>query len=573
LYKLEKLAKVVYHKAMNRIEKLAGYALFGVVFIVAGLNLILALGGSLRAWNLPALYAVYLLGVFAWRTREGFHIKLNQLVLAVLVPALFLFVAYGLGNVYDTSWDGQDYQSSAVIELAKGWNPWHSSPLPVSLPVSQEYVVGYPKSTWLLQASVYVSDGHMRAAIVTNVILAATAGILVFAALRRLKISKTWAWIITVLAVCGVHFLQQMPTFMADGYSYELCLIAIAGFTLLAYDAGKKWPLAVIFSAWLLLAGGKFSNLFICAVIAVVVATYLYRLKAYKMPDMRALCLGFLAVAALVLWVPYGTNTVHHHSPLYPQNQPNEGAKLRYDNVPNNLKQANRAKLLFYGIYASTEPSDAGNPKSAHNVARLKVPFTWRNYEIHEANNFQGRVGSGGFLFSGIFSLGLLVLLAMWATRPQPKNLPTLTRLSMLIGLILLSALVLPVPNKLRYSPLITLIPLLVVVGIAALRGKRPAWLRAGAITLTLLIVINTAVTGASLLHGRLADAHAIHTQLQQLKRTNQTYDVYVGNFYSNFVRLQEAGIPVRRVRHPTCNNPIQLQSSYGTTLLCAIKN
>lgn len=554
---------------MNRLEKLAGYALFGVVFIVAGLNIILACGGSIRAWNLPALYAIYAVAVFAWRTREGFRIKLSQLVLAVLLPLLFLATSYCLSTAYDTSWDGQDYQQSAVIELARGWNPWQTNVLPISLPTSAEYVVGYPKAIWLLQAATYMSDGHLRAAPITGLVLASIAGILVFAALRRLRISKSWSWIIMLLAVFSVHFLQQMPTFMADGYSYELCLIAIAGFVLLTHDPGKKWPLAIIFSAWLLLAGGKFSNLFICAVIGLVVAIYLYRMHAYKLPEMRALCLGFAIVAALVLWVPFGTNTLRSHSPVYPQNRSNESAKLRFDNVPNNLKHSNRFELLFYGIYSSTEPANAGNPTSAQNVAQLKVPFTFHKYEVQEANNFQGRVGSGGILFSGIFSLAMLLLAALWVTRHQPKNRPLLFRMSMLVLLIIVSALVIPVPNKLRYSPLITLIPLLVVATIVGMRGKRPMWTRIGAVVLIVCIFANTAVTAGSLMNGRRTSARVINTQLQQLKHADATYNVYVGTFYSNYVRLQEAGVRVRRVDGVSCKNPIALQASFSTTLLC----
>lgn len=567
------IGAIVYHRAMNRLEKVAGYALFGIVFVVAGLNIILALGGSIRAWNLPALYAIYAVCVFAWRTREGFHIKLSQLVLAVVLPLLFLVAGYCLGTVYDTSWDGQDYQQSAVIELAHGWNPWRTSSLPISLPTSTEYVVGYPKSTWLLQAATYVSDSHLRAAAVSNLVFVAIAGILVFAALRRLKVSKKWAWVISILAIFSVHFLQQMPTFMADGYSYELCLIAIAGFVLLTHDPGKKWPLAIILSAWLLLAGGKFSNLVICALLAVIVAVYLYRMHAYKMPDMRALCLGFMAIAVLMLWAPYGTNMLRFNSPVYPQNATNESAKLRFDNVPNNLKQSNRFELLFYGIYSATEPPGAGNPVSSKNVAQLKVPFTYHSYEISEANNFQGRVGSGGILFSGIFSLSILILLVIWLTKPLPKNRPLLFRITVLILLIVGAALIIPVPNKLRYSPLITLIPLLVVTAIAGMRGKRPAWLKIGAIVITVCIIANTLVTGISLLHGRFADASNIKTQLQQLRQSNTTYNVYVGMFYSNYVRMQEAGVRVRRVDHVTCKDPIALEASFSTTLLCKVQD
>lgn len=554
---------------MNRLEKFAGYGLFGIVAIITGLNLILALGGRIQGWSLPLLYLVFIAGMFVWRRHEGFRIKFSQIVLVLLVPLALWGVSLGMNHFYDTSWDGQDYQQSGVIALANGWNPWHNDNLPINLPGAGEYVRGYPKSIWLLQASIYKLTGHLQMAPVTNVVFGLLALILVFAALRRVGVSKGWSWIISVLAIFEVHFMQQATTFMADGYSYQLSLIAIAGFVLLVYDAGKKWPLAIVLASLLLLAGGKFSNMFVCALLGLAVLVYLYRQQAYKMPDMRTLLMGFMVIAAVFLWVPFGTNIVRYHSPIYPQNQTSEGDKLRFDNVPNNLKSANRFELLFYGIYSATEPSNAGNPTSPYNVAQLKAPFTFHKYEIRETNNFQGRVGSGGILFSGIFTLAMLCLAILWLAKVPTAGRQQLARISVVIGLIIAAALIIPVPNKLRYSPLITLIPLLVTVALVSIRGKQRKWARPLAILLVIVVACNTIVAAGALVQGRTKDSRAVRSQIMRFNNSGHRYQVFVGSFYSNYTRLQDAGVPVDRVTSLSCHKPIKLEASYGTTLLC----
>lgn len=554
---------------MYRYQKLAVHILLFLVFVAFAANLELVFGGKLQTWNLPVFYLIYLLGTSVFYKIRGHKITRFSIAIAIILPIALLIVAKGLSYCYDTSWDGQEYQQSGVIALSQGWNPWHSNSLPIQVPAGEKYVLGYPKTTWLIQATVYKFTGKLQSAPITNIAVSFASALLVLGLLRRLKIDNKWCWIISFLAVAQIHFLQQLPTFMADGYSYELSLAAIASLILLMLERDKRLPLVAFLCSWILLAGAKFSNLFICAVLGAAALIYFYKIQIFSQKQLLKIIAVFAIIGGLILWVPYGKNILTYHSLVYPQNQAGESAKLRFDNVPNNLKKDNRVALLFYGIFSGTEPSIAGNPTSTYNVARLKLPFTFKKFEIHEVNNFQGRVGSGGFLFSGIFLVTILLFAALLWRRPQFAAPHILAGGIVLASLIIISALIIPVPNKLRYSPLITLLPVIVLTLLLNIKNKK-MWVKIASFAITVLLCLNILVSLSSLITGRVRDSRAISTQLKTLRESGKTYDVQVANFYSHYVRLQEGGVHFVPVKKLTCPNPQELQFSYGTTLFCA---
>lgn len=559
---------------MNRIEKLAAHSLFYLIFTALFLNLGLIAGISVSRWSLPVTYLSYVGGVAAWRWRKKLRPQRWQLGLVILLPLAFFLIAKGFGYAYDTSWDGQDYQQSGVIELANGWNPWHDGDhLPLKLPGGEMYVQGYPKTTWLIQSSIYKLTGHLQMASVTTVVVAAISGVFVYGVVRRLGLSAFWRWFIALAAVLEIHAVQQMPTLMADGYSYQLALIAICTLLIMMLDRAKQWPLWAFLSAWLLLTGSKFSNLLVCAVVGAVALVYAWRTGLLTKKWLWASVVGFVLAAVVLLWVPYGSNTLRHGSPVWPQNLASESAKLRFDNVPNNLKHANHFELLFYGIFSRTLRPDGGNALSPHNVGELKIPFTFHDYEIGQINNFQGRVGSAGVFFSGIIVLAAALFgLIVW--RRQDLRKPhLLVAASILMALVIASALAIPVPNKLRYSPLITLLPLVVLALLASLRRQKTWWVRSGQVALTAFIAANFLIGAFALVDARVHEARLINRQLKRMQATHSTYEVSAVSFYGSYTRLQEHGIPIKITKHSelSCKNPIPLMYTYNTTTFCRI--
>lgn len=553
---------------MKRLERIAAHLLFFCVFLAIVLNLSLIFNIHVNSFELPGTYVLYILGLIILKRVRRQKITWQDATISLLVPLTFLLLAIGLGHLYDSSWDGQDYHADAVIALSKGWDPWKTGKLPIPSPNGGEYVVGYPKTTWLIQASIYKVTGRLNSAAITNVIVASIAFVFVLVVLRRLKLSLRWAVPLAALTICEVHFLQQITTLMGDGYGYELALIAIAAMLRLMLDKDKGFTLAIFLSTWLLLAGSKFSNLVMCGIAGVIVLIYFIKANTDKYPQISVIIIGFFAAAFLTLWVPYGRNMNIYKSPIYPQNLPSQSAQLQLDNVPNNIKHTNRLELLFYGIFSRPEPVQATSDTSQANVAQLKMPFTFENYEIGQINDYQGRVGSSGVLFSGLIVLSIACLIGLGIAAKSPEDRRTFQVISLIIGLIVIGALTIPVPNKLRYSPMLSLIPILVCLALAL--HKRPGLLmKVTRLILILLIAANTLIAGVMLGYDRVQDTKAANAQFTSLEATHATYQVHITSFYSSLTRLGEHHIPYVRVTKLTCKNPQPLALSFGTTFLC----
>lgn len=551
---------------MRIVEKTAIHILLYCVAAALFMNIELAFGYRVQGWNLPVVYVLYVLGLAIFHKVQGTQFGKKPLVMVVALPVIFIALAFSLSHTFDTTWDGEDYQQSSVIALAQGWNPWQTDALPFDASSGTDYAVGYPKTTWLLQSGIYKMIGHVQAAVSLSFVAAGVALVLLYAALQRLRISRGWSITIACLAVLQIHFLQQVTTFMSDGYSYELSLAAIASFILLIKERQKTLPLLGLLSSSLIMVGTKFSNLLFCGIIAGCTLVYIYVSKLYKQRFFYWVFGSFLVVAAVLLWVPYGTNTLRHSSPVYPQNHSAERVKLRYDNVPLNLKDSGHASLLLYGLFGQAQPRDAGGAVNPKNVAHFKVPFSFHWYEVQPT----GRVGNGGVWFGGIILLAAVLYGLLAWRKPPGISRQAWWSATAAVLLIFGMAFVTPVPNMLRYTPLLSIVPLIVLLLLASTdRDQRPGWTVWGMQLLTLCLLVNIALPLYAVTHTRLNDIQTINRQLNNLRRQHNVYHVHATHFYTNYLRLKDAGVPFVIDEHANCAQPQTLIYTYDTTIIC----
>lgn len=550
-------------------KKLACHLLLSTVWAGIFLNILLLCHVPVQSWALPLGYGIYALGIVGWRWQSARLWPTKKQILGWLViVALLGAAAFGLAHLYDTSWDGQDYQQSGVIALRQGWNPWYQAHLPIQLPQSTDYVVGYPKFTWLLQAGIYAFTGSLQSAVVTNVIAAVIAGLLAYGALRSLQMGRSWSVVITILAVAEVHFMQQLPTFMQDGLSYVLSLASIALLILLARKSIEPWLGSIAFIAlWIWLAGSKFNNLLICLLLGLAFIGCVIVNGWYRQRWLVYMAIVTFIGGSIALGVPYGTNLLRFGSPLYPQNLPGASNKLLEDNLPVNIKHDNRLQLLFYGIFSHIQSGEAGSPSHPQNVATLKIPFTFEAYELQQQTNFQGRVGSAGLLFSGVLVLAVTVFGAGWICARHRERRAFVLSICV-IGLILGAALFIPVANKLRYSPLVTLLPLLFLLPVLALAQRR-RWFGAAAVLVLAGVALNAVLAFGVFVAARLHEVAVINTQAAQLRQTQAVYAVHADHLYSSYIRLQQQSVATTITPVVQCAHPVLLEYTNWTTHLC----
>jgi amino acid transporter len=90
---------------------------------------------SINNWTLIAAFASYCIAAMGYMFyrrlgRRGFILLLAAVV---LTPLLYWTTTYMFGQTYDLSYDGQDYQQSAIIALADNWNPIYQKAMPIHI--------------------------------------------------------------------------------------------------------------------------------------------------------------------------------------------------------------------------------------------------------------------------------------------------------------------------------------------------------------------------------------------------------------------------------------------------------
>ncbi len=261
-------------------EKLAMHALFFGIFLVFILNVGFFMGVTINGFILPVAYILYLLGLLLLNLKLHKKIKLIGIITAIIIIPTVLFLGFLLfAHTYDFTVDGQDYQQTAVISMANGWNPIRGSQLKIPAPVGLyglggefglPFAIGYPKTLWMIQSSIYKTTGHVNSAVITNLLSALIAFVFLFYLLLRLKISKFWASFIALFSVLEPHFIQQFFSFMSDGFGYEISIVAIVALISLIISKEKTTPLLLFICSWIFLIGTKFSNAYLGLILAVV---------------------------------------------------------------------------------------------------------------------------------------------------------------------------------------------------------------------------------------------------------------------------------------------------------------
>jgi hypothetical protein len=529
-------------------------------------------------WSLPISFVVYIfvVSIFLFLHKLNKQVR-NGLIGLVLFVVFSLFILYisktVFSKTYDTSWDGQGYHSSGVINLSNGWNPIYHANLPIKIPDGAIFVQGYPKGLWILQSSLYSMSHNINAAKVFNLAILFIAFALVYSFIRKFKISVFFTILLTFLICVQLHYIIQLFSFMEDGFCYEVLLCAISTLCIFAIDTSYLSLYGFLFSE-LILVGTKFNNLPPSLILAVICAYMImkkvFNQKLYIDKQFKLFVFSSIAVSILFLWIPYATNIAFFHHPFYPTNLADVNITYTIQNVPKNVDSKNKFALLFYGIFSRSQTDASGMRQSPFNVAVLKLPFTYTEDEINlSTETHNNRVGSAGPLFSGIFTLSLLVgaVLISFFYNKQKKCVYYSVGT---VLLIILSVLITPAPNLLRYNGQIVLIPFIIII--MALKGaKYRKVLYLPIIILIALMCTNLLLFSIPILKESAVIMPAtINNQLNQMKQSKKIYYINAKIFYSNYIRLQEYGVNFKIVDKLTCKKPQLLLNSSYTTWFCS---
>jgi hypothetical protein len=450
-------------------------------------------------------------------------------ILAVLA-AVFLLGSYCSGKFYDLSCDGQAYHQEAIIQLANGWNPFHSQPLQIA---SGIWINHYTKGPWIASASLYMLTGHIEQGKVFNLLLIISSFLLCLSALSaHYRRGAPEPALFSALAACNPIAILQSPTFYLDGQLSSI-LIIILSLLYLIINSPDVFLAPVLLLSVIIAVNIKFTALAYILALGLPVLLYLFFVKEGRPFKLIASSLGIGLIAGVLLvgFNPYVSNTVRNGNPFYPLAGPH-AVDIVTANSPAEFPTMNRFEKLLISTFSKTE--DAAGPRPAH----WKWPFTISKEEL-KAIYLDTRIAGFGPLFGGAVLLSVILLATAW---PVDKK-KTLTYACLGL-LIICSALVNPEAWWARYVPQLWLLPVLCAMFGLASNGKPQRIL---GLAIILVLCLNLYLVSGAYFHRQRQENALLNSQLAEMRTAHHVL-VSFGSDQSNRVRLAEAGIHYREV-------------------------
>lgn len=558
------------------LKVLSLYLLFSIfftsLFIFIGFFLDIAIGHYTLLISFIIFNLIWFLIVFKFKySQENIVISCASLL---IVAILFLVSISLFSHTYDTSYDGESYHQTAVIELASKWDPIYQRTLPVKTidAFDKSLVQGNPKIFWSIDASIYKLTHSINTATTINLLIGLVAGIFAFFALLSFGLEEQYAFILAVLAVLSVTYIDQLLSFREDGLSYGLFIIGISSLILSIKERYKTPYIMSLFASIILLIGTKFSNAYFLFPLVVVAIYLVYKYRLYRLKQFKVLVVLSIISSFLVLFNPYITNFINYHSIDYPYNQKSISEYVNKDNTPLNIRNDNFIEKFFYGVFSRPDIESAFNNSGN---AKLRYPLVFSaNDFVNESDTAAKLVGGYGLIFSGAFIISLSAIVYLIVIKKSKKEIIYLKYLLVLTLLILVACLITINPNYARYSSELNILPIIIITVLLLFEKIKQRNLNRLFIkVLLILVILNVFI---ELIASSTYDVnmfHDINQQLAELKSSHKTYLANTSIYYSNFIRLEQYGIKIKISSVPVnCNNKITLINSRQSTFLCELR-
>lgn len=372
-------------------------------FILTSIGFLI--GISITAFHLPI---IFLATVFvAWLLSKSQHYyTLKTFGWALVVFILILVLgAIHVTSIFDTSYDGMWYHQEAVINFAKGWNPYKHMLLPhEGTETGTFYDNHYPKAVWIAEATVYKFTGLLESAKVYNLVLASGLLFLSWFGLMQLKfVHPIISFLIAVLIGFNPTSIYQLYAFYVDGQlgASLMAIMILLVSSILLNNRTLFWIALLIFSY---LANIKFTGLvYGCIVLAFYLGYLIWR----KRSDFKYYFISTAAavfVTIIVLGYPtYVTNTLNNQHPFYPIMGPGSyGDDIAKIPQPANFATLNRFDKFITATFAEPMWCRAPlttKPKRLFKPIYDKYYFTRADFEISGFGPYYAEL-FGGFLLA-----------------------------------------------------------------------------------------------------------------------------------------------------------------------------
>jgi hypothetical protein len=427
-----------------------------IASLLLSVCLLLAVGLGISPYHV-LIPAVFSIAVCWWGSRLYFPQTHDKMFLRTLVAVVATIIALTLvsGAIYDTSWDGQNYHTEAILRLANGWNPFYQA-APVDA-MNSKFLGFYAKASWINAAALYQPTGNFEQGKVFNLLLMLVSGLVSYAAFstfRMLNHRKRVA--LSLLMAFNPVSVSQMLTFYVDG-QLSSCLVILVSLFILLYWQQDRLILLMLFAVMLLTVNVKIIGLLSVTLLGVGYGLgYSFLKRRMNRGVMAALILGYGVGGVFIGYNPYVTQYAAQYlrtgNPFYPTDERTISA-IDY-NSPSNFVGMTWPEKVLTSLFSKSNADKT--------PAELKIPFTLSLDEILAFSAADVRVSGFGSFFSGALLLAIAVLAGVFVRqRWRIMLVPLLPYITMLI---LLSSMTNPEAWWARYVPQLWLFPVMIAL-------------------------------------------------------------------------------------------------------------
>ncbi len=525
-------------------------ATIGLLFCLlqAGVMASLLANQAAFRWIAPAATLGALVAGYFLAGREGIPRKTRHQLLAWSVAIMVL--AAGLAAFfYDLSWDGEWYHQTAILSIARGWDPL-TQPLQSFAAPLETWVRHYPKGPWYAAAAIFRATGRVELGKAIDGLAFAGLFCAVLGAALDLGLRRSRAWAVAILVALNPVVLCELTSFLVDGIMFAFLAVAAAAVWTCLATRVRPAVLIAGMAASISCINAKFTGLVFLGFVAAAATLWCF---FHRRGQLRGLlitsALVFLVGAGVWGYDPYVTNTIFRGEPFYPV----FGAARYHDRDPRLANEhgetpknmVGKSRLVRFGYAIFGRPGN--QPYRKGRDAALMWPFGARREDLYAYTFQDPRVAALGPYFSGCLLFSLAV--GIWLVAADRRR----WALGLICGTIIGSLLISPALWWPRYGPqlwLLPIVPLIFAFGGERRRGPElAAWVLAG------LLIANAAIVGWVRFQWETEASLRLRGQLAEMKDSGQTYEVSTGYFTATaHERLSEAGVrfdDVGNQRHP----------------------
>lgn len=473
--------------------------------------------------------------------------NIRQTTITTLVSLFVLLLTVIIcSHSYDFSWDGNTYHKTMAGFMTYGWNPLYESFYDFAESkfsswasvLTQTWLDAYPKGSEMWAACIYAITGNIETGKCFNLLSAIALSFISYTFFSETALLKKWQSFVCAL-LCAFHpvAFSQFFTFYNDGFLWQfflLCIFCLSYLTL--YKKGSLFNLCcyMLFISIAIGLNIKFSALIYFGLPCIIFFLY-WGCVAWKtklfITKKSILTKRFLLLASATVFgicfvgsTSYVINTIRHKNPVY--TMIGEGStELVTVQLPTVYQNMSNWSRFISSLFSET------NGSKAIEQIEWKLPFSYHEGEFFAAQSCDVRTAGWGILFSGIFTISLIVIFyALIRHRKTQKELCSLTKL--LFAIMILSIIIIPGLSWARYFAALFYIPVIAITYLFIRFNKLPNkrifnLVLSGA--LALLLCLNM-IPNAYHAHQTLAkDYPIIHEQLGDFRTLTQKQNVLLG--------------------------------------------